>query len=84
MEDFDVAEFMRQYLSVFGDIAEVAMQVFSTLFGYLQNVAENGTMVTGIIIGFVLAFFFRKIIMRLLIVGLLVVVTFWLFGNGGS
>jgi ABC-type iron transport system FetAB permease component len=41
-------------------------------------------MVTGIIIGFVLAFFFRGIIMKLLIVGFLVVVAFWLFGNGGA
>lgn len=79
-----MAEFMRQYLSVFGNIAEVAMQIFSTVFGYLQNVAGNGPMVTGIIIGFVLAFFFRGIIMKLVIVGFLVVVGFWLFGNGGS
>ncbi|MGP8438165.1 hypothetical protein [Burkholderia cenocepacia] len=84
MGSFDVGEFMRQYLSVFGDIAEVAMQVFHGLFGYLQNVAGNGPMVTGIIIGFVLAFFFRGIIMKLLIVGFLVVVAFWLFGNGGA
>jgi len=84
MGGFDVGEFMHQFLSVFGDIAEVAMQVFGTMFGYLQNVAGNGPMVTGIIIGFVLAFFFRGIIMKLLIVGFLVVVAFWLFGNGGA
>lgn len=84
MGGFDVGEFMHQFLSVFGDIAEVAMRVFSTMFGYLQNVAGNGPMVTGIIIGFVLAFFFRGIIMKLLIVGFLVVVAFWLFGNGGA
>lgn len=84
MGGFDIAEFMRQYLSVFGEVAEVAMQVFSTVFGYVQNVAGNGTMVTGIIIGFVLAFFFRGIIMKLLIVGFFVVVGFWLFGNGGG
>jgi hypothetical protein len=54
------------------------------MFGYLQNMAGNGPMVTGIIIGFVLAFFFRGIIMKLLIVGFLVVVAFWLFGNGGG
>ncbi|MBO0501509.1 hypothetical protein J1C51_22315 [Chromobacterium haemolyticum] len=84
MGSFDVGEFMRQYLSVFGDIAEAAMQLFSSVFGSLQNVAGNGPMVTGIIIGFVLAFFFRGIIMKLLIVGFLVVVAFWLFGNGGG
>lgn len=84
MGSFDVGEFMHQLLSVFGDIAEVAMRVFSTMFGYLQNMAGNGPMVTGIIIGFVLAFFFRGIIMKLLIVGFLVVVAFWLFGNGGG
>ena len=84
MGGFDIAEFMRQYLSVFGEVAEVAMQVFNTVFGYVQNVAGNGTMVTGIIIGFVLAFFFRGIIMKLLIVGFFVVVGFWLFGNGGG
>ncbi|MBA9847904.1 hypothetical protein [Paraburkholderia ferrariae] len=84
MGSFDVGEFMHQFLSVFGDIAEVAMRVFSTMFGYLQNMAGNGPMVTGIIIGFVLAFFFRGIIMKLLIVGFLVVVAFWLFGNGGG
>lgn len=84
MGSFDVGEFMHQFLSVFGDIAEVAMRVFSTMFGYLQNMAGNGPVVTGIIIGFVLAFFFRGIIMKLLIVGFLVVVAFWLFGNGGG
>lgn len=84
MGGFDVGEFMRQFLGVFGDIAEAFMQIFSGVFGHLQNVAGNGPMVTGIIIGFVLAFFFRGVIMKLLIFGFVVVVALWLFGNGGA
>lgn len=78
-----IDEFLAQFTSVFATVATVAMNLFESIFGHMEGVFGNGTMTTGIVIGFVLAFFFRGIIMKLLIGAILVIVFIQLFGVPG-
>lgn len=80
---FSIEDFLAQFMGVFGTVATVAMNLFESIFGHMQGAFGNGSMATGIAIGFVLAFLFRGIIMKLLIGAILVVVFVQLFGLSG-
>lgn len=83
MDGFSIEEFLSQFAGVFQGIAEAVMRLFGGGMSSLQDVTDNRPLVTGIAIGFLLAFFLRGVIVKLLIFGFLVAVFFWMFGRPG-
>jgi hypothetical protein len=72
---FSITDYLAQFESVFWSIGTMALSFLENISGHAQHVFENGSMSTGIIIGFVLALLFRGIILKL-VIGVVLVIVF--------
>lgn len=77
---FSADDLLTQLTGALHSFFSGAMSLLDPIVGTMRGFVGNGAMASGIVIGFVLALFFRGIVIKLLVVAILAIVLVQIFG----